>query len=117
MATNFVQPGCNITVTNEDITDAAALESGDGFLVGSLFGICLTDCAVGDDVVLATEGVWDIAKTSAEAWTVGQKIYWVVATSLASSTAGSNKQIGVAVAAAANPSSTGRVRLTAGFTI
>lgn len=119
MATNYVQPGVNITVTHEQNSDAdaAALSAGDGFLVGSLFGICLSDCAVGADVVIATEGVWDIGKTSAQAWEVGDKIYWDAATGLATTTASTNKQIGVAVAAAANPSATGTVRLTAGFTI
>ena len=114
---NFIQRGENITVTVTDDSDAVALESGDGYLIGSLFGIAVADAAIGAEVVLATAGVFDMAKTSAEAWTVGQKIYWDVATALATSTASSNKQIGVAVEVADNPSSTGKVRLSGAFTI
>lgn len=117
MATNYVQPGDHIVVESEDVTDAVAISSGDGVLVGSLFGVALVDIAVGASGAIATKGVWDIAKTSAEAWTVGQKIYWNATTGAATSTASTNKQIGVAVAVAENPSSTGRVLLTAGFTI
>ncbi|RWB26904.1 MAG: DUF2190 family protein [Mesorhizobium sp.] len=117
MATNYVQPGNHITVTNTDTTDSVDLSAGDGFRVGSLFGVCITDAAEGEDVVIATEGVWILPKVSAQAWALGDKIYWADATSNCTTTAGSNKLIGVAVAAAANPSSTGTVRLTGAFTI
>lgn len=117
MATNYVQPGNHITVTLDDSTDTDDVTSGQGVLIGSLFGVALTDGAPGDDVAIATEGVWDLPKVSAQAWTVGARIYWVAADENCTTTAGANKLIGVAVAAAANPSATGRVRLTAAFTI
>jgi predicted RecA/RadA family phage recombinase len=113
----FVQEGDVIAVTVASGSDEIDLSSGDGYLIGSLFGIVVADAAIGETVQLQTEGVFDIAKTSAEAWTVGQKIYWNNATRKCTSTAGGNKQIGVATAVAANPSSTGRVLLTAAFTI
>lgn len=56
-------------------------------------------------------GVFDLPKTSAQAWTVGAKIYWDSANGLATTTASGNSLIGTALAAAANPSATGRVRL------
>ena len=114
---NFVQPGNTVTVTVESGSDAEALASGDGYLVGSLFGIASANAAIGEEVELMTVGVFDIEKTSAEAWTVGQKIFWNASTSLATSTASSNKLIGVALAVAANPSSSGRVRLSGAFTV
>lgn len=117
MATNYVQPGDHITVENADVTDAVAFSAGDGVLIGSLFGVALVDIAVGDSGAIATKGVWTLPKVSAQAWTVGQKIYWAAATSNATTTAGSDKQIGVAVATADNPSSTGTVLLNGAFTI
>jgi predicted RecA/RadA family phage recombinase len=61
------------------------------------------------------EGVWTMAKTSAQAWTVGARIYWDDTAKLCTTTATSNTLIGVATAIAANPSSTGNVRLNGSF--
>ncbi|RWH86440.1 MAG: DUF2190 family protein [Mesorhizobium sp.] len=117
MAKNYIQPGNEITITNEDVTDAAAIASGDGVLIGSLFGVAQVDIAVGAEGTIGLIGVYSLPKVSAQAWTVGQRIYWAAATSECTTTASSNKLIGVAVEAAANPSATGTVRLSAGFTI
>lgn len=114
---NFVQSGEVIGVTVASGSDEVALSSGDGYLIGSLFGVAVADAAIGEVVQLQVVGVVDIAKTSAEAWSVGEKIYWVNSTRRATSTAGANKFIGVATEVAANPSSTGRVRLSASFHI
>ena len=57
-------------------------------------------------------GVFDLPKTSAQAWTAGAPIYWDPAEAEATSAADAgNVLIGCAAAAAANPSATGRVRL------
>lgn len=112
MATNYLQEGGHVTVAAP-----AAKTSGDGVLVGSLFGVAITTVANGANVEIATTGVWNLAKTSAQAWTVGQRIYWDDTNSVATSTASSNKLIGVAMAVAANPSSTGEVRLNGSFTL
>ncbi|KQU77714.1 hypothetical protein ASD12_18105 [Mesorhizobium sp. Root102] len=114
---NYIQPGNEIAWTNEDVTDAVAVASGDGVVAGSLFGVANGDIAVGDEGTLSLIGVFELAKVSAQAWTFGQKIYWVAADAEATSTAGSNKLIGVAVEAADNPSATGKVRLSAAFTV
>src|ERR1700730_14822770 len=55
--------------------------------------------------------VYTLTKNAAEAWTVGQRVYWhsVNARCTTNSTRG-NPKIGVAVAAAANRSWTGNVR-------
>lgn len=103
---NFIQPGDMITVPAP-----AAVASGDGVLVGSLFGVAANAAASGDDVEIKTTGVFDLAKTAAQAWTVGAPIYWATATKVATTLATDNTLIGVAVAAAANPSASGFVRL------
>ena len=104
---NFVMHGDMVT-----IIAAAAIASGDLIRAGSLLGVAATSAATGEEVELKTTGVFDLPKTSAQAWTVGQPIYAVAATNLLTNVAGTgNYLVGVAVAAAANPSSTGRVRL------
>lgn len=103
---NFVQTGAVIA-----LAAPYAVSSGGGALVGSLFGVAQADAANGADVALVTEGVFDLAKVSAQAWTVGAKIYWDDTAKNCTTTATDNTLIGVAVAAAANPSSTGTVRL------
>lgn len=103
---NYVQPGENIA-----ISAPYALTSGDGALVGALFGVANTDADNGASVVLSTEGVYDLAKNSAEAWAIGDAIYWDNTNKVCTKTASGNVKIGAALAAAANPSGTGRVRL------
>lgn len=104
---NFVQHGDMVT-----ITAAAAITSGQLVRANSLIGVAATDAASGEEVELKTTGVFDLDKTSAQAWAVGNPIYMIAASGLLTNVAGTgNYLVGVAVAAAANPSSTGRVRL------
>ena len=104
MATNFIQEGRVVTVTAP-----GAVSSGDGVQVGQLFGVAQIDAASGADVEIDTQGVYTLPKTSAQAWAVGALVYWTG--TLCTTTAGTNLPIGCAMAAAANPSGTGRVRL------
>lgn len=95
----------------------ATITAGSGLLVGSMFGVAPINGNSGDTIPLWVVGVFTLAKNSAEAWTVGQAIYWdntnKVVTS--ASAAGANTKIGVATAVAANPSATGNVRLNGAF--
>jgi len=103
---NYVQPGENITVpAPADVT------AGQLVLVGSLVGVAQAAALSGEDVVLVRRGVFVLAKTSAQAWTVGAKIYRDATTGAATTTATSNLLIGVAAAVADNPSAEGRVLL------
>ncbi|HSI42122.1 MAG TPA: DUF2190 family protein [Xanthobacteraceae bacterium] len=104
---NFVQEGRVITVP----APSGGVVSGDGVLVGSLFGVAAFTAAESTDLELCIGGVYRLPKVSAQAWTVGAKIYFDAATKLATTTASGNSLIGVAVTAAANPSATGVVRL------
>lgn len=107
---NYVQAGNVMTV-------AAPYDvlSGAGLLVGSMFGVATYDALSGVDVEAAVEGVFDLKKTSAQAWTVGALIYWDNSNKETTTSSSGNKLIGVAAAAAANPSSTGKVRLNGAF--
>jgi predicted RecA/RadA family phage recombinase len=57
-----------------------------------------------------------LAKISAQGWTVGAPIHWDDTAKLFTTTSTSNTLAGVAVAVAANPTATGRVRLNGYFT-
>jgi predicted RecA/RadA family phage recombinase len=103
---NFIQTGDIVTVAAP-----AAVSSGDGVLVGTLFGIATTDADSGADVVIKTTGVFELPKTSAQAWTVGAAIYWDADDKVATTTSTDNTLIGKALAIANNPSATGIVRL------
>jgi predicted RecA/RadA family phage recombinase len=98
-----------------ELTAPYAVVSGGGALVGSIFGVAKSDVANGALGVFQLTGVIELAKTSAEAWTVGALVYWDNTNKVATSSASGNKLIGVAAAAAANPSSIGWVRLNGAF--
>src|SRR6266542_761136 len=108
MAKNFVQPGEVVTLA----APTGGVTSGIGVLIGTIFGVALETVAAGVNFDAMTEGVFDLAKTSAQAWAVGDKIYWDNTNTRCDNvpTAGF-RFIGVANAAAANPSATGRVDL------
>lgn len=103
---NYRQPGDVLPLTVD-----RAVSSGGGFLKGSIFGVATADVADTAEGEFATCGVYGLAKTSAQAWTVGQKIYWDN-TNFRCDTDGTVGQlIGAATEVAANPSSTGYVKL------
>ena len=108
---NYIQEGDVLTFTAPSDSSDTDLSSGDGVLIGSIFGVCVTDVAMGDSGQMKTEGVFELPKTSAQAWTVGAKIYWDDTNKVCTTSSSGNSLIGVATAAAANPSSTGYVRL------
>lgn len=107
MAKNFKQDGSTLT-----LTPASAVASGAGNLFGAaLFGIALTDVAGGVPGPFATEGVWELPKTSALAINVGDRVYWDAANKVVNKTSAAQQCVGVAVSAAANPSATVTVKL------
>lgn len=106
MAANYVQSGKVLT-----LTAPYAVASGAGAQVGSIFGVATADIANGVEGEFETEGVFDLAKTSAQAWTVGQKIYWDNSNKRCDSDGTVGMLIGVATDVAANPTSTGYVKL------
>lgn len=103
---NFIQKGDTVTVPAP-----AAVTSGQIVVVGGLVGVAQYAAAIGEAVEIERVGVFELPKTSAQAWTVGAKLYWDAAASAVTTTVGSNLLIGAAAAAAANPSATGRVLL------
>lgn len=109
--TNFIKRGDVIT-----LTAPYAVSSGGGALVGSIFGVATTDVASGAAGEFMTQGVFTLPKTSALAISVGDQVYWDDTNKVVNKTSSAQKLVGVAVSAAANPSSTVNVRLNGAFT-
>ena len=103
---NYIQNGENIAVTAK-----ADIASGAGVLVGALFGVATGNVKSGAKVTLVRIGVFELPKTSEQAWTEGAKVYWDDTNKLCTTTKTSNTLIGVAARAAKNPSPTGSVLL------
>jgi predicted RecA/RadA family phage recombinase len=104
---NYVQPGRVLTLTPN-----AAVASGVGRLFGdALFGVAQGDVAANTPGEFLTSGVVSIAKTSALAINVGDRVFWVPASSVVNKTATNQVCVGVAVEAAANPSPTVKIQL------
>lgn len=106
---NFVQPGKRMTIAAAPY----ARTSGQALLMGSLFGVATMDVDNGASVTIDCEGVFDLTKTNAQAWTEGVALYWDDGAKEVTTDddSGANPLIGAAAAVAANPSATGRVRL------
>ena len=107
---NYVQQGETLT-----LTAPYAVAAGAAFKVGSIIAVATSAADSAATVEGITCGVFDLAKVSAQAWTVGAPIYWDDTAKLFTPTSTSNALAGVAVAVAANPSATGRVRLNGTF--
>jgi predicted RecA/RadA family phage recombinase len=100
--TTFVQKGDVL-----DLDPGATVASGTGHLFGAaLFGVAAVDAVNGTKSAFIVEGVVTIAKTSALAIAVGDRLFWDAANSVVNKTAVAQQQVGIAVEAAANPSAT-----------
>jgi predicted RecA/RadA family phage recombinase len=109
---NYVQPGTTLT-----LAAPYAVTSGDGLLVGTIFGVAAGDAASGATVEAALTGVFDLTKVGSQAWTVGAKVYWDDTNKRCTTVATDNTLIGVAVEAVAGGAgdTIGRVRLNGSF--
>jgi len=94
------------------LTPAADVASGVGYLFGAgLFGVAQGAVASGAAGEFLTEGVVTIAKTSALAIAVGDRVFWDSTNKCVNKTTTAQQCVGVAVTAASNPSSTVEIKL------
>lgn len=107
---NFVQSGHLV-----DWTADATILSGQVIKAGSLIGVASNGGVSGDVIPLMVGGIYDYAKNSAEAWAFGDTVYWDDTNKVFTKTSSGNTKAGVAVAVAANPSASGRLRLNTSF--
>ena len=99
---NWIQEGETLT-----LTPGSNVAAGAGFMFGSgLFGVATSAVTASTAGEFQTEGVVEIAKTSALAINVGDRLFWVPGSSVVNTTSTAQVCVGIAVAAAANPSAT-----------
>lgn len=105
---NYVQEGDYIEV----VLPYARL-SGEGVLVGSLFGVCVVDGASGASINIHTEGVYDLTAVTGASTdaVVGAKAYWDNTNKRITPVSTSNSYVGVFMAAKATADAVARVRL------
>lgn len=103
----YKQPGEVLSLTAPYDVD-----SGAAFQVGSIIAVAMSDALSGAAVQGLTCGVFTgMPKTSAQAYTVGQKLYWDNSNKRFDSDGSVGQLAGIAYAVAADPSSTCTVRL------
>lgn len=107
MATNYLQEGETLTLT----APGGGVVAGSGYLIGSLFVVAAVSATAGASFAALTEGTFSLPKVSAQAWAEGVRIYWDNGNHRCTTVATDGSLIGVAAAAAANPTSSGEVRL------
>ena len=106
---NFIADGDVLT-----LTPGAAVSAGVGYLFGTgLFGVAVANVAISTPGAFLTEGVVKIAKTSALAISVGDRLYWDATNKVVNKTATAQQCVGIAVEDAANPSATVLMKLGA----
>lgn len=106
---NYVQTGDVL-----DLDPGATVASGTGRLFGAaLFGVAAVDAVSGVASAFQVRGVVSIAKTSALAISVGDRLFWDATNSVVNKTlvTPTQQQVGIAVEAAANPSGTVKMLL------
>lgn len=109
---NYIQPGHAIA-----LLAPYEVVSGDGLLVGSIFGVASHDAASGAEVEAQLTGVLDLAKAASQAWTAGARVYWDNTARRVTNVASGNTPVGVAVLAVGGGAdeTVGRVRLNGAF--
>lgn len=104
----FVQMGSIIDLT----APAGGFVSGVPVRVGAFFGVPQCTVEAGEKGAVKLDGVFELPKVSAQAWTEGQLIYSPAAGgALTNVSVAGAFLVGAATEAAANPSAVGRVRL------
>jgi predicted RecA/RadA family phage recombinase len=106
MADNFVAEGKTL-----DLLAPYDRTTGQGFQVGSIFAVALGTALSGAAIRGKVDGIWTLAKLSTDEWAVGDKVYWDNSNKRCDTDPTVGMLIGVAYATAANPTSTGQVRL------
>jgi predicted RecA/RadA family phage recombinase len=93
----------------------ADIAAGEPVVIGNRVGIAIAAIANGDSGSVEMEGCYSVNKVSAQAWAAGDEIFWDSSAELFTTVAASNTFAGHAMDIAANPTSTGNLRLSPGY--
>lgn len=104
---NYIQNGHVIIVT----TPAGGITSGEGLIVGSIFGVAAYSAAEGDMLELVTTGVYKLPKATAAVLIVGARVAWDNTAKNINVPGAGRFPVGVATEAAGNGVTSVAVRL------
>jgi predicted RecA/RadA family phage recombinase len=104
---NHIQKGDVITVP----APAGGIVSGEGAIIGNIFGIAAYAAAVGDPVELSTVGIYQLPKATAVVLTVGARVAWDNTAKNINAPGTGRFPVGVATEAAGNGITSVAVRL------
>lgn len=96
MASNFVQRGDVVTV----VSPSGGVTTGEGVLIGDLFGVATATVAQGGALEISRVGVHSLPANSGDTFAAGTKVYWDATAGECVDTAGTDKEIGIALGAA-----------------
>ena len=103
----YIQNGHIITVP----APTGGITSGDGLIVGNIFGIAAYSASEGDPLELATTGVYKLPKATAAVLTVGARLAWDNTAKQVNTPGAGRFPIGIATEAAGNGVTSVTVRL------
>ncbi len=106
MAKNYIQAGDTVT-----LTAPASVSSGDGVLVGAVFGIAAFDAGSGDEVEVTLTGVWELPKASGQL-NEGAAVSWDNSAKNICAPGSGKFPVGACVRLAGTSDATCRVRLS-----
>lgn len=92
---NYIQRGNTLT-----ITASGAVTSGQLVVVGSIAGVASTNAAIGEEVEIQVEEVFELPKVSGDAIALGDKLYWNGTALTKTAGTGAKPLVGYATAAA-----------------
>jgi predicted RecA/RadA family phage recombinase len=104
---NYIQEGRMITVA----APAGGVTSGDGVVIGALFGVASKTAAAGETVTIATKGVFELPKLASAVIAAGAKVSWDDSAKQVNAPGTGRYPIGTAIEAAGNGATVVRVRL------
>ncbi|NWG23490.1 MAG: DUF2190 family protein [Pseudorhodoplanes sp.] len=104
---NYIQEGRMITVA----APTGGVASGDGVVIGALFGVATKTADAGETVTLATDGVFDLPKLASAVIAAGDPVAWDNTAKLVNIPGTDRYPIGTAIEAAGNGATIVRVRL------
>ena len=102
----YAQPGESIPMTAP-----YTVTSGQGALIGTLFGVATADITSGAVGTFLIEGVVTVAKATGVNWVQGALLYWDDSAKKITNVTTSNTRVGVAMQAQVNGDTTCLIRL------
>lgn len=102
----FIQDGKTL-----DVTLSADVASGGMVIQGAIHGIAAKAGISGGTVAVKTDGVFELAKNTSQAFTQGATLYWDAGNGNLTTTATDNTKVGYAAEAAGSSATTGKVKL------